>query len=158
MVSTEELRERGARADALHAEARRILVDAARASARAGMSQRAIGTALGRSQPEVARLVRFRGSTARGRSLAARRREVLEVLGAAGGRNPRVFGSVARGDDDDESDIDLLVDFVRAPSLFELARLERALGELLGSTVDIVPADRITAPAASGAMRDAVAL
>ena len=49
-----------------------------------------------------------------------------------------VFGSVARGDATSQSDIDLLVDFEEAPTLFEFARLRRALSEQLGHRVDLV--------------------
>jgi predicted nucleotidyltransferase len=49
-----------------------------------------------------------------------------------------VFGSVARGEATSQSDIDLLVDFEEAPTLFEFARLQRALSEELGHRVDLV--------------------
>lgn len=50
----------------------------------------------------------------------------------------RVFGSVASGVQDDESDLDLLVDFDSAVSLFTWARLIRELEEMLGCAVDVV--------------------
>ena len=50
----------------------------------------------------------------------------------------RIFGSVARGDDGPDSDIDLLVDFAPDSSLFDLMRLGRELAELLGRPVDVV--------------------
>ena len=50
-----------------------------------------------------------------------------------------VFGSVARGEADDGSDVDLLVRFRgEPPSLFEFVRLERQLSQLLGLSVDLV--------------------
>ena len=49
-----------------------------------------------------------------------------------------LFGSVARNEASDESDVDLLVEFARTPSLFEFARLRRALSEVLGRPVDLV--------------------
>ena len=52
----------------------------------------------------------------------------------------RLFGSVARGDDRPDSDIDLLVDFDRDSSLFDLMRMTRELEELLGHPVDVVSA------------------
>jgi predicted nucleotidyltransferase len=48
-----------------------------------------------------------------------------------------VFGSVARGDDEAGSDIDLLMDIPPTCSLFGLARLQRELTELLGVPVDL---------------------
>jgi len=50
----------------------------------------------------------------------------------------KVFGSVSRGEEDEESDIDILVRFVQPLSLFKLVRLERELSELLGRQVDLV--------------------
>jgi predicted nucleotidyltransferase len=52
----------------------------------------------------------------------------------------RLFGSVARGDDRPDSDIDLLVDFDQDSSLFDLMRMTRELEELLGHPVDVVSA------------------
>ena len=49
-----------------------------------------------------------------------------------------VFGSVARDEAREGSDIDLLVEFNRAVGLFEFVRLKRALGELVGHPVDLV--------------------
>ena len=51
--------------------------------------------------------------------------------------NPRIFGSAARGDDTDESDLDLLVDAKRGTSYFDLAKLAIELERLLGVKVDI---------------------
>ena len=43
--------------------------------------------------------------------LKAKRDEILQVCAKYGARNVRVFGSVARGEADEQSDIDLLVEF-----------------------------------------------
>jgi predicted nucleotidyltransferase len=45
-----------------------------------------------------------------GRIVRARRRELVEVAASHGASNLRVFGSVARGDDRPDSDVDLLAD------------------------------------------------
>jgi uncharacterized protein len=52
----------------------------------------------------------------------------------------RLFGSVARGDDRPDSDIDFLVDFDLDSSLFDLIRVTRELEELLGHKVDVISA------------------
>lgn len=54
-----------------------------------------------------------------------------------------VFGSYARGEQSSGSDLDLLVDFARPPSLFELSRLDAALEATLGLRVDTVPRDSL---------------
>ena len=54
------------------------------------------------------------------------------------GSRVRLFGSVARGDERPDSDIDLLVDFTKDSSLFDLMRLTRELENLLGHPVDVI--------------------
>ena len=56
--------------------------------------------------------------------------------------NPRVFGSVLHGADQDGSDIDLLVDALPGATLFDLGGLQEELESLLGIHVDLrTPAD-----------------
>ncbi len=50
----------------------------------------------------------------------------------------RLFGSVARGEDTEDSDLDLLVRFARRKSLLDLVRIERELSKELGRRVDLV--------------------
>jgi predicted nucleotidyltransferase len=72
--------------------------------------------------------------------VSARREQVMAVAARHHANRVRVFGSVARGDDRPDSDIDLLVDFAPDSSLFDLMRMARELGELLGHPVDVVSA------------------
>ena len=51
--------------------------------------------------------------------------------------NPRVFGSVAHGTDQEGSDLDLLVDALPGATLFDLGGLQMELEELLGVSVDL---------------------
>ncbi|MGE5622464.1 MAG: nucleotidyltransferase family protein [Bacillota bacterium] len=53
--------------------------------------------------------------------------------------NPRVFGSVLHGHDDENSDLDLLVDPLPGATLFDLGGLQAELEELLGVSVDLLP-------------------
>lgn len=52
--------------------------------------------------------------------------------------NPRIFGSVLHGTDEDGSDIDLLVDALPAATLFDLGALQIELESLLGVPVDLL--------------------
>ena len=68
----------------------------------------------------------------------ARRDQVMAVAARHHASRVRLFGSVARGDEGPDSDIDLLVDFSQGSSLFDLMRMTRELQELLGHSVDVV--------------------
>jgi hypothetical protein len=70
--------------------------------------------------------------------LQAKRAAILRIAEQHGARNLRVFGSVARGDDDEKSDIDLLVEFAPHVSLFDHAALIEDLQSVLGRKVDVV--------------------
>lgn len=70
-------------------------------------------------------------------ALALHRDEVPRILAAAGALNPRVFGSVARGENTEDSDLDLWIDPALGFSLFDLGGLIVDLTELLGVPVDI---------------------
>lgn len=70
--------------------------------------------------------------------LASRRSEILRLAAEHGVSNLRVFGSVARGEADAESDIDLMVDLAPGRSLFDLGGLVMDLQDLLGREVDVV--------------------
>jgi len=84
---------------------------------------------------------------------------VIAAIRDAGGRNPRVFGSVARGEDSAESDIDLLVDFPPGSiGLFELARLEEELSRILDAVVDVVPATSLRSNIRATALAEAAPL
>ncbi|GAB3698826.1 nucleotidyltransferase family protein [Mariniluteicoccus flavus] len=125
--------------DAAVANARRSLVEAVRAASRAGMTQQEIARQIGRSQPEVSRLLRFHGTSPLAMRLRRHRAEVIAAVEATGGSNVRVFGSVATGSDHRGSDIDLL--FTPGPGLdlMELERLEQVLRAIVGADVDLVP-------------------
>jgi predicted nucleotidyltransferase/uncharacterized protein with HEPN domain len=70
--------------------------------------------------------------------LQAKREDILRTAIRYGVFNVRVFGSVARGEADAESDIDLLVDVEPGRTLFDLSELLMDLQDLLGHNVDIV--------------------
>ena len=153
-----ELSTEAQRSDALYRESRRVLVAAVRRGAAAGMTQRQIARAVGRSQPEVGRLLRFQPTSPRGRVLLDRRREVLRAASDAGFRDLRVFGSVVRGHDGPDSEIDFLVSPPPEATLLDLARLERTLSELLGSRVEVVPAGQLRPTVRDEVLAEAVPL
>jgi len=70
--------------------------------------------------------------------LRERRTDLLAAATRRGAFNLRVFGSVARGDDDVGSDIDFLVDFEPSRSLVDVAGLILDLQEILRMPVDVV--------------------
>jgi uncharacterized protein len=71
-------------------------------------------------------------------ALERHREEIRKIVAAHGARNPWVFGSVARGTDTEDSDIDLIVEPLIEFSLFSLGALCHELTTLLGFPVDVV--------------------
>ena len=63
---------------------------------------------------------------------------VRRVVEAHRASNPRVFGSVARGDDAEGSDIDILIDPTPDTTLFDIGAIRHELQILLGAPVDVV--------------------
>ena len=120
-------------------QARNQMVAAVRNASKNGMSQQEIARQIGRSQPEVSRLLHFHGTTPLARRLRAARRQVIEMVEAAGGSNVRVFGSVATGREHEGSDIDLLFHMDQPLGRMDLAGLEMELGTVLHADVDLVP-------------------
>lgn len=59
--------------------------------------------------------------------------------------NPRVFGSVARGEDGPDSDLDILIDALPGMTLFDLGGLQAEMEDLLSCRVDVVTASGLKA-------------
>ena len=93
-----------------------------------------------------------------GRRLRRHRRAVLELAAQRGARDVRVFGSVARGEDTEASDVDLLVDLDEGVGVVSLAGLRRELAELLGVEVDVVPAATLKPGVRADVLAEAIAL
>jgi predicted nucleotidyltransferase len=70
--------------------------------------------------------------------LGQKRQDVLRIAGKYGARRVRIFGSVAHGEADSQSDVDFLVDLDPGRSLFDLGGLQFELEALLGCPVDVV--------------------
>jgi predicted nucleotidyltransferase len=71
-------------------------------------------------------------------ALVGRRVEIAEAVRRHGGRDPRVFGSVARGTDVPGSDLDLLVTFDPGRDVVDLLALQAELSAMLAVPVDVV--------------------
>lgn len=146
------------RTDEATARARAELVAAVRHAAASGMTQAQIAEQIGRSQPEVSRLLRFHGTSPLARRLRRHSADVRRIVSEYGGSRVRVFGSVAREDDRPDSDVDLVFTMGRPLSLLELGRLERELTDLLGVEVDAVPESALHPQLKERALAEAVAL
>lgn len=66
------------------------------------------------------------------------RSDVLRIVRIHGALNVCVFGSRARGESREDSDLDLLVDLEEGRSLLDLIGIEQDLEDLLGRPVDVV--------------------
>jgi len=75
--------------------------------------------------------------------LTTRREDILRIAAQHGARNVRLFGSVARGEAGDGSDLDFLVEMEPGRSLLDLAALRNDLMDLLGREVDVVTEDSL---------------
>lgn len=86
--------------------------------------------------------------------------DVLSVLSRYGASNPRVFGSVARGDAGPDSDVDILVDLNPGGGnpLMRVAGMSEELSELLGVRVDVVCDELLRDRVSATAHAEAVAL
>ncbi len=109
---------------------------------------------LERTEPEVRGLP----DTPLGRRLRQHRRALLDAVTLVGASNLRVFGSVARGQDGPDSDVDLLVDLPEDMSLFTVLALEGTLERILKVKVDLAPASSLKPCVRAEALADAVAL
>ena len=91
-------------------------------------------------------------------TLGERRTEVLRLAERRRAGKVRVFGSVARGDNTDTSDLDLLVTPGPGCSLFDLGGLLEDLQDLFGCRVDLVTEDGLKPRLREQILREAVPL
>ncbi len=102
--------------------------------------------------------VRGLPDTRLGRRLRQHRAALIAAAERHGASNLRVFGSVARGEEGPDSDVDLLVDLAPGTGLFRLATLQRELEEILHVDVDLAPADSLKPRVRADAEREAIPL
>lgn len=94
------------------------------------------------------------------RVLRERRYDVAEVLARYHATNPRLFGSAARGDAREDSDVDMLVDLVPGAGneLLRVAGIAEELSTILGVKVDVISAGLLRDEVSATAVLDAVAV
>lgn len=76
-------------------------------------------------------------------ALQSHRAAIRSVVESHRATNPRVFGSVARGADGDDSDLDILVDPTPDTTLFDIGAIRHELRKLLGVEVDVLTPDAL---------------
>ncbi|MGH7320325.1 MAG: nucleotidyltransferase family protein [Candidatus Rokuibacteriota bacterium] len=90
--------------------------------------------------------------------LKLKREDIVRAAARHGAQNVRVFGSVARGDADDTSDIDFLVEMAPGRTLLDMGGLLMDLRELLQRDVDVVSERGLRPEIRERVLREAVAL
>jgi predicted nucleotidyltransferase len=91
-------------------------------------------------------------------ALQKKREAILDLCARHGATKVRVFGSVARGEAQEGSDLDLLVVFEEGRTLLDHARLKLALEGLLGVPVDVVSEEGLAPRLRERVLREAVPL
>lgn len=149
-------------------------------AARAGITQSVVSAyESGRREPSLPALLRLIAATGHslegtlvpvapvapgalsgplGRRVRRHRARIKEIVASYGAGHVRVFGSVARGTECADSDVDLLLDLPEDMGLFALGRLRRELEDLLRARVDVVPAAGLKTEARAEVENDLVAL
>jgi predicted nucleotidyltransferase len=89
-------------------------------------------------------------------ALQSHREAIRRVVENHRTRNPRVFGSVLHGEDQDESDLDILVDTLPGVTLFDLGALQIELEEMLGVSVDVLTPDDLPVKFRALVLREAI--
>lgn len=72
-----------------------------------------------------------------------RRDEIIRIANENGIKSVRLFGSVARDEENENSDVDFLVEFEKDRSLFDLVRFKQLLEERFGKEIDVVTENSI---------------
>ena len=91
-------------------------------------------------------------------TLKEKRSEILRIATGHGARDVRVFGSRARGQARDDSDLDLLITLDTGRSLLDLVAIKQDLEDLMGCSVDVVTEAALSPYMRDGVLREAVPL
>lgn len=90
--------------------------------------------------------------------LEKNRQAIREVTARHKATNPRVFGSVARGEDGPDSDLDILVDALPGMTLFDLGGLQFEMEQLLACEIDIVTSGGLPSDIKDRILKEATAV
>jgi len=71
-------------------------------------------------------------------ALNKNRVQIRQIVASHHASNARVFGSVAKGEDTNQSDLDILIEPTNETTLFDIVAIRRKLKDLLGVTVDVL--------------------
>jgi hypothetical protein len=86
--------------------------------------------------------------------MAKHSNQVRKILDRFRMSNPKVFGSVARGDDTEGSDLDILVEVPPGTTFYDLARAELELEKVLGCRVEVLTKESLAPDIAENAEAD----
>jgi predicted nucleotidyltransferase len=92
------------------------------------------------------------------RDLRSRRDEIFKIAALHGAKDLRIFGSVARGETTQSSDLDVLIRLEPGRSLLDLIGIKQDLEDLLGCSVDVVTEDAVSPHIRDQVLKDAVSL
>lgn len=84
--------------------------------------------------------------------------EILSVADKFGAKNIKVFGSVARGEAEDDSDIDFLVEMDKGKTLLDRIAFRQELRRILGCEVDVISIKAVKERIKENILREAVSL
>ncbi len=90
--------------------------------------------------------------------LKKNRKAILEIALRHGAKEVRVFGSVVRGEDDENSDLDLLVSMAPDRNLYDLIGLQQDIEQLVGRKTDVITEKSINRHLKDAILQEAVAL
>lgn len=88
----------------------------------------------------------------------ARRQDIIRLSDRFGVRNVRVFGSVARGESDEDSDLDLLIDLAPGHGYFDMAGFALEVEELLGVFTQVATVGGLKLRIRDRVLREAVSV
>ena len=90
--------------------------------------------------------------------LKHKREQILSIAHAHGALRVKVFGSLARGEATEASDIDLLVDLKKGASLLDIVAIKQDIEDLLGRKVEVVTSSSISPYIREAVLKEAVNL